>query len=200
MQMQNLPNQNLSGLSTLTAAAVLVPLVIVNGEVALLFTKRTDSVSHHKGQICFPGGVQDAEDLSLWHTALREMHEELGVDSHHVTFLAELPKIATPTGFHVTPFVGYVDLADALKPSTVEIADVFNVPLTHLLNKTNLRFETRPYFGEAHQVPFYTYGEHVIWGATGRMILHLTEKIGDRRFVAAVHEALPEGMELPELV
>lgn len=187
-------NQNLSDLKTLTTAAVLIPLVIDRGEAALLFTKRTEEVRHHKGQICFPGGVRDEIDESLWHTALRETKEELGIDSTRITCLGQLPEIVTPTGFHVTPFAGFVASLKDMTPNASEIATVFSVPFKHLQNPQNVRFETREFFGSPHSMPFFSFGEHVIWGATGRMILSLFKRCRDRRFREQVFQELPSGV------
>lgn len=156
-------------------AATLVPLFYQDGELHVLFTRRTDSVKHHKGQICLPGGMKDAGDESLWHTALREAREELRIDPAKVSFVCPLPEVITPTSFRVAPFVGFVASTREIVPNPDEIAGIFSVPLAHFLDRTNLRFEQRNYFGKIYPVPFFSYRHHEIWGATGRMILSLTE-------------------------
>lgn len=187
-------NQNLSDLKALTNAAVLVPLVIDRGEVSLLFTKRTEEVRHHKGQICFPGGVHDDGDQTLWHTALRETEEEIGIDKSNITCLAQLPGIVTPTGFQVTPFTGFISSLSGLSPNAAEITTVFSVPFKHLQNPQNIRFETQEFFGVPYNMPFFTFGEHVIWGATGRMILSLLKRCHDRQFREQILRELPDGL------
>lgn len=166
----------------LTEAAVLVPIVMRGGELELILTKRSESVRHHKGQVCFPGGVRDAHDQTLWGTALREANEEIGLDPGAVSYLCELPTLVTPTGFRVTPFAAGIPTLAAVVPNPCEIADVFHVPLKHFADAKNLRFETRDYFGIAQDVPFYRYGSHDIWGATGRMILNFLELTRETAF------------------
>lgn len=187
-------NQNLSDLKALTNAAVLIPLVIDRGEASLLFTKRTEEVRHHKGQICFPGGVRDDGDETLWHTALRETEEEIGIDRSQIICLGPLPDIVTPTGFHVTPFAGFISSLNDLSPNAAEIAAIFSVPFKHLQNPQNIRFETREFFGKHHSMPFFNFGEHVIWGATGHMILSLLKRCRDRQFRERILSGLPEGL------
>lgn len=168
--------------TSLVAAAVLVPLCFAGGELSLLFTKRTEKVSHHKGQVCFPGGVRDSEDETLWQTALREVGEELGLPPETVSYVCELPTLTTPTGFIVTPFVaGLSDCRNAV-PNADEIAEVFAVPMAFILDQNNVRFESRDYFGVAHRVPFITYGKHEIWGATGKMALSLADAFKEEPF------------------
>jgi 8-oxo-dGTP pyrophosphatase MutT (NUDIX family) len=161
--------------AALTEAAVLVPIVLRRGELELILTTRTETVRHHKGQVCFPGGVRDRSDETLWQTALREAEEEIGLDPGAALYLCELPTLVTPTGFRVTPFAAGIPSLKAVTPNPAEIADVFHVPLKHFADAKNLRFEKRDYFGTAHDVPFYHYGARVIWGATGRMIVSLME-------------------------
>ena len=93
---------------TATHAAVLIPLVQKDDGLYILLTKRTDSVEHHKGQISFPGGVYDDGDDSMVSTALREAEEEIGLCSSDVNILGQLDDIHIPTGFVVTPIVGYI--------------------------------------------------------------------------------------------
>lgn len=151
-------------------AAVLVLCHKKNGEDHLLLTKRSENVAHHKGQICFPGGVKDENDQTLWDTALRETWEEIGLLQKNVSFMRELASITTPTGFHVTPFVGLVTNLNDLNPSPLEITEVFWVPVNHLLDAKHFSLEKKTYFGITYDDPTYTYKDHKIWGATGRII------------------------------
>jgi len=155
------------------AAAVLVPVFEEGNDLRLLFTKRTHTVQHHKGQICFPGGMYEEEDEHLWQTALRESHEEIGLNPGQVSFVFELPKLLTPTMFEITPFVGFIHHDFKVIPNPHEIDSVFTVPISHFRESSNLRFETREFNGKSHNIPFFTYKEHTIWGATGRIIQNL---------------------------
>src|SRR4030066_2008098 len=116
-------------------AAVLVPLFKKGDGCHLLFTKRSDQVKHHKGEISFPGGVVDEEDLELINTALREADEEIGLRKSDVQILGILDDIVTVTEFIVTPIVGLFPYPYPFKVSEVEIAELIEVPLASLLKK-----------------------------------------------------------------
>ncbi|MBF0107258.1 MAG: CoA pyrophosphatase [Deltaproteobacteria bacterium] len=154
-------------------AAVLIPFFEKNGELHLIVTKRTKTVQHHKGQICFPGGGQDQDDKTLWHTALRETCEEIGIPASQVYFIRELPKIKTPSMFEVTPFIGFIFSGLKLKPNPKEIEAILTVPFDHLRDKKNMRVEEREYLGKKHEVPFFDYQGTDIWGITGRIIVNV---------------------------
>ena len=154
-------------------AAVLVLCHTLEGVDSLVFNKRTEHVEHHKGQICFPGGMRDRKDATLWETALRETHEELGLEPERVTFIRELEKRPTPTGFIVTPFLGVVEGPVVWKPNAREIDEIFSVPLSHFSDPSCVRFETHEWEGREHLMPFYSYKNHVIWGLTGKIVYDL---------------------------
>lgn len=156
-------------------AAVLIPCVRRAGEDFLILTKRTEEVLHHKGQICFPGGTRDPGDASLWETALREAHEEIGLDPASVTAVRELGKHFTPTGFRVTPFVGRVEPPVVWRPNPLEIAEIISIPLSHLSDPVNLRLLKSTYGGKEFLDPRFAYGNHVIWGMTGRVLFEFLE-------------------------
>lgn len=189
--------------SRLPKAAVLVLLHRVHNQESLLLTKRSQEVAHHKGQICFPGGVRDEEDATLWETALRETEEEIGLPKHPISLIGQLSPLVTPSGFLVFPFVASLHESLNLKINPTEITEAFSVPLDSLFNPANLQFVRRSSSswealeetlsqGTAsrgvpqeflHQVksgyddPLFTYNNHEIWGATGRIILQLLEAL-----------------------
>lgn len=150
----------------LTRAAVLIPLIGGKDELELLFTVRTDDVEHHKGQISFPGGSIEASDDSLEATALRETHEELALKTEHIEILGRIDDMWTPTGYIVTPFVGFIQELPVLSPQPSEVSDFFTVPLAYFLDESN--GYTREYSrgGESMDVWFYDYGRYTIWGVT----------------------------------
>ena len=120
------------------AAAVLIALVPHEEGPCVIFQVRSYDVEHHKGEISFPGGAVDPEDPDLRHTALRESQEELGIDPGHVEVLGEMSHYVTHTGFHVTPYVGVLDRAPyPYVTSEIEVAEVLDVPLAHLLDSAN---------------------------------------------------------------
>jgi 8-oxo-dGTP pyrophosphatase MutT (NUDIX family) len=151
-------------------AAVLVPLFQKDGDCHLLFTKRSEEVKYHKGEISFPGGVVDEEDRELIHTALREAREEIGLKESDVQIIGILDDIVTITEFIVTPIVGLFPYPYPFKVNEVEIAELIEVPLASLLKKDC--FSEREIFrgGEREIVYAYQYGKHIIWGATARIL------------------------------
>ncbi len=163
---------NLPGL-VLREAAVLVPLVLREGAPHILFTKRPTTLRKHAGQYSFPGGSRDAEDATPLHTALRETREELGIDVSGVRVLGALDEVPTITDFRIQPFVGVIPQGLEYRPNPDEVALVVEVPLTHLLDPSIHRTEKRTARGVEYEVSFYTYGPHVIWGATGHILREL---------------------------
>ena len=155
---------------SLTCAAVLIPLVSREGEWCVLVTQRTHTVEHHKGQISFPGGACDPTDVSLEETALRETYEEIGVPPHEVEILGSLDDLPTVSSFVVTPFVGLIAHRFPYRLNKAEVEAVIEVPLSFLREPDNLRVEQLEYEGQLHEVLFWDYGQHVIWGATARIM------------------------------
>jgi len=164
----------------LSHAAVLVPLFKKAEDCHLLFTKRSDQVKYHKGEISFPGGMVDEEDSELINTALREAHEEIGLKESDVQIIGVLDDIVTVTEFIVTPIVGLFPYPYPFKVSEVEIAELIEVPLSFLLRKDC--FSEREIFRRDQReiVYAYQYGEHVIWGATARILKQFLELITSR--------------------
>lgn len=157
----------------LARAAVLVPLYDSAGEIHVLFTRRSELVEHHKGQISFPGGAHDPADADLRFTAVRETWEEIGVAMDHVEVIGQLDEMITISNFLVRPYVGRLT-EPAPYPfvhSEHEVAEILEVPLAHLRDGANLSVEMRPYLGIDRPHYSYAWREHSIWGATGR-ILH----------------------------
>ena len=156
-------------------AAVLLPLFVRDGALRVLLTRRTDTVEHHRGQISFPGGVEEEHDDSPWATAMRETEEELGIAPGDVRLLGALTPLVTVTDFFVEPFVGAIPYPHVLKPAAAEIAEVIDVPISALLDPKALERRMLP--GRDEPTLFYHYGSHVIWGATARMLKELLDAI-----------------------
>lgn len=152
-------------------AAVLIPIFYKEGQYHILFTKRTDRVKTHKGEMCFPGGAYEPEDITLLNTALRETNEEIGVPPRDVEILGELEN-NTPasSGFVISSFVGFIPYPHALKLEEQEIEEIIEVPIPFLLEPSNLREEMWERNGRKFPVQFYSYHDRVIWGATGRIL------------------------------
>ncbi len=158
-------------------AAVLVPLFKKGDGCHLLFTKRSDQVKYHKGEISFPGGVVDEEDLELINTALREADEEIGLKKNDVQILGILDDIMTVTQFIVTPIVGLFPYPYPFKVSEVEIAELIEVPLSPLLRENSLSEKEIIRNGQREIVYAYQYEKHVIWGATARILKQFLDLI-----------------------
>lgn len=167
---------NLPGLE-LREAAVLVPLLERNGTPHVLFTKRPATLRSHAGQFSFPGGGREPSDETPLHTALRETQEEIGVPPERVTVLGMLNEAPTVTNFRIRPFVGVIPGDLTYRPNPDEIELILEVPLTVLLDPAAPRRELWRRGGREHEVYFFDYGEHVIWGATARMLVELFEKV-----------------------
>ncbi len=147
-------------------AAVLVP-VMPGG--TLVFTRRSEAMSRHAGEISFPGGLVDAGDASLVETALRETEEELGLPRSAVTVLGALPPVHTSvSAILVVPFVGMVEGRPAFHPNVEEIAQVLAFPLDALAEAEAEVEWTRG--GRTYRGWAYEMGDHTIWGATARIV------------------------------
>jgi len=162
-------------------AAVLVPLFKKGDGCHLLFTKRSDQVKHHKGEISFPGGVVDEEDLELISTALREADEEIGLRKSDVQILGILDDIVTVTEFIVTPIVGLFPYPYPFKVSEVEIAELIEVPLSSLLREKSFSEKEMIRGGQKEIVYAYQYEKHIIWGATARILKQFLDLIPSAR-------------------
>ena len=153
------------------SAAVLLPIYYKQGQYYILFTKRTETVKEHKGEISFPGGAYQGGDGTLVNTALRECAEEIGLMADEIEVLGELDDIVTVTSSYiVSPFVGFIPWPHALKVDQREAEEIIEVPASALLDKGCLREETKIIDGEAVTLYFYHYQGRVIWGATARIL------------------------------
>ncbi|HZQ36968.1 MAG TPA: CoA pyrophosphatase [Dehalococcoidia bacterium] len=152
-------------------AAVLVPLIHHGGSDRVILTVRSYDVEHHKGQISFPGGAVHAADADLATTALRETWEEIGVKPEDVELFGQLDDIVTISNFVVAPFVGAVRGGPyEFVPNPLEVAEVIEPPIAHLLDPANLVWEEREGVDTVVRSPAYLYEGHRIWGATARML------------------------------
>ncbi len=158
-------------------AGVLIPLLIEDGVNKVLFTKRTDTLEHHKGQISFPGGAADDDDPSIEATALRETEEEIGLLREDVEILGKIDDIFTlESGFIVHPVVGFIPSSYDFKISKEEVKRLIKVPWDSLVTNN---LENRTYIVEkedfTYQTPAFEYNGDVIWGATARMMENFIE-------------------------
>lgn len=157
----------------LTEAAVLVPIVQRESGPTLLLTQRTAHLHDHAGQISFPGGRVETTDASPIDTALRETEEETGLDRRHIEVIGSLPDYCTGTGFRVMPVVGLVQPPFELHPDSFEVAEIFEVPLSFLMDGMHHQRRTAEF--QTGRRTFYAmpYQRYFIWGATAGMLRNL---------------------------
>ena len=165
-----LPDQSISEQSGVPAA-VLLPLSLRGDGLSVVLTRRSQHVAHHKGEMCFPGGVREARDADVRATALREAWEEVGIPPESVEVVGELETVQTRTGFTIKPVVGYIPVSFPLRINPREIAEVVDVPFSALTAASNLREDAVWHDGALTRSCSYVYQGRVIHGATAR-ILH----------------------------
>lgn len=158
-------------------AAVLVPLVNRPGGLNALFIQRTDSPDAHGGQVAFPGGKVERSDTDSIAAALRETHEETGVSHEFVEVIGLLDHYRTGTRFKIAPVVGIVSEGFELVPDPVEVADIFEVPLSFLMDPSNHRTESRVWKGKKRYFYAMPYQDRYIWGATAGILRNLFERL-----------------------
>jgi len=172
----NRPRRVVEGEGLVPAAVLL--LLIDRAGPHVLFTKRTERVSHHKGQFSFPGGVVEAWDGSRLEAALREAQEEIGLPPEAVEIIGTLDDAETrATSFVITPFVGLIREPVRYVPDGREIERVLEVPLAALVDPANFREELSERDGRRQPVYFYQYGGETIWGATARILKQFLDAV-----------------------
>jgi len=159
----------------LRSAGVLVPLRDSGGGVTVTLARRTESVPHHKGQICFPGGSRDPGDRDLLATAMREAEEELGIRGSDVEFLGAMERVPTVTGFCIQPFVVRIPRNARFRLDGFEVAETFDAPLAAFTDFSRYRTAATTFLGKPYMVYFLDYDRFTIWGATARILHNLAE-------------------------
>lgn len=162
-------------------AAVLIPLVWWKGEWHLVFTRRTEAVELHKGQVSFPGGGCNADETTPEQTALREAEEEIGLKSGDVRLLGRLNEVLTITRYRVTPVAGVMPWPYEVRPEPAEVERVFTIPLLWLSERENWEEQLvtpagvqRPFL----VISYHAYDGEVLWGASARMTHNFLSVLG----------------------
>jgi 8-oxo-dGTP pyrophosphatase MutT (NUDIX family) len=162
----------------LKAAAVLVPLLHHHGELHVLYTRRSDRLASHRGEVAFPGGRFDRRDPHLLAAALREAYEEVGIEPRAVEVLGSFESRRTrSTNIMVTPFVGMVHGTPELRPDPKEVAEIFQVPVSALADPRYRGAHQWPGHGPASHRPAILYQQQVIWGLTYELTMRFLELI-----------------------
>lgn len=160
----------------LVPAAVLVP-VIARREPTILLTRRADTLRRHAGQVAFPGGRIDPEDVDPVAAALREAWEEVALPQREVEVIGTADPYQTRTGYHITPVVGLVPPDLPLVPHEAEVAALFEVPLDYLLDPANHQIREAEFRGRMRRYYAIPWDSHEIWGATAGMIVNLSRRL-----------------------
>src|SRR4051812_19017083 len=157
-------------------AAVLVPLYLDGGNLHAVFTKRRDDLSHHAGEISFPGGRQDFPDEDLRVTALREAHEEIGLPPDGGEMVGALPPVGTfVTNYKIHPFVGVIKPGHDWTPQATEVEVILELSVPELIAGHEMRRLVRK--GVPFRTPTYTVDGNMVWGATARIVQLLLERL-----------------------
>ena len=160
----------------LTSAAVLV-LILHGADPGVLLTLRAAHLKDHPGQVAFPGGRTEPGDLSAEATALREAQEEIGLHPGHVELAGRLPDYVTGTAYRITPVLGLLPAGLALSPCEAEVAAIFSLPLSVLLDPDAPRREHAMWRGRRRGFWVWPHAEHRIWGATAAILVHLAHRL-----------------------
>ncbi len=162
--------------ATAKAAAVLVPIIPREAGASVLLTRRAAGLNRHAGQIAFPGGRIDDADASPLAAALRETHEEVGIDARFIRPLGFLDAYLTGTGYRIVPVVAEILPGFALSLNPDEVEEAFETPLAFLLNPANIRREGREWNGVYRSYYAFDHGGRYIWGATAGIIRNLQDR------------------------
>jgi 8-oxo-dGTP pyrophosphatase MutT (NUDIX family) len=162
---------------SMRTAAVLVGIVDQPEAPSLIMTVRASHLRHHAGQISFPGGGLESSDADVAATAIRETHEEIGIDGSFIQPIGFLTDHAVQTGFRITPVVALVRQGFLIKPDSTEVAGVFELPLALALAIESYRAQQRMLRDLEVDVWELTFGEHRIWGATAGILMNLCEVV-----------------------
>ena len=166
-------------LQALQPAAVLLP-IIKSPEPTVLFTRRTPHLARHAGQVSFPGGRSQNGDVSLVATALRETMEEVGIAEKFISLAGFLDAYETGTGYAILPVVGVLAQGFALSPDAGEVAEIFEAPLSFLIDPANRERHSTEWQGRLRTYYAFNWKGHTIWGATAAILVDFVDRISPK--------------------
>ncbi len=161
----------------LRSAAVLVPIQSTGRGLRVVLTKRSSALEHHPGQVAFPGGKIEEGDSGAVGAALREAHEEIGLEPEHVEIIGLLSPHVTVTLFEITPVLGRIVGDFQPVPERGEVEEVFSVPFSHFSDPKNYSVRSRRWRGQRRHYYTVPYGPYYVWGATARILHALAERL-----------------------
>lgn len=161
----------------LKPAAVLIPLVIRDDGIHIIFTRRAKHLKHHPGQVSFPGGRYEVEDGDLIDTAIRETHEETGILCNRSNIVGQLPSLATISGYIVTPYLSVIPAQYTPYLDPNEVDELFEAPASFVLNPMNMATLPISIKGQKHHIYSVSFGKYAIWGATAQMLKVLSKQL-----------------------
>ncbi|RXJ72435.1 CoA pyrophosphatase [Veronia nyctiphanis] len=156
----------------------MVPIVERDDELFLILTRRASHLKHHPGQISFPGGKVDPEDIDAFSTAVREMEEEIGVTTSRDDMLGSLPALPTITGYHVTPILSFVDSSYIASINEQEVDCLFELPLGLILDKSSWNSQQIRFNGKSYNIDAIHFEGHLIWGVTAQILRAFIAQLG----------------------
>ena len=178
-------------------AAVLAPIIQQSDRYEILFTKRSEHLGTHPGQMSFPGGGREPEDRDLQETALREAHEEIGLAPYEAEIIGAVDDKETVTRYLVRPFVGLIPDREYTRDE-YEVAEIVRLGVDELTNRKNYESEYRehPEYGPL-RIHFFHVDGYTVWGATGEMLAQLLELTTDWEIPLEVDRVADPDAELP---
>ncbi len=152
-------------------SAVLLPLIVEDEQLKILFTERSRELKSHSGQISFPGGRVDTGETYL-QTALRETEEEIGIHANGVSIIGELSELfVSPSNSLIKPYIGFIESIDNINPSADEVESILKIPFDYFLEDSNIKSDYWDLFGGKVLVPYWEIGANApLWGATAMIL------------------------------
>ncbi len=167
----------------LRKASVLIPITRhqADKESKIVLTVRSENLNSHAGQISLPGGSMELDDADAAATALRESEEEIGLPRHKVEVIGQLGEMSLPSGFQITPVIGLIDPDLKFIPCPIEVAEIFQAPLSLILNTDAYSSSSMTYDNQSRKILELQFEKFRIWGATAAILYHLAQLVAETK-------------------